>query len=538
VKGSEWWAREVPEGKLGDDYTFAILEAIRAGHAYFERRTITDGDLTFDVMTAPLAIGDADDHVFLLGLSAEAVDMIALELEKQGVRVMSPTPTLYDIAARHSEQIGPHTIPTLIPGASNGAVGMTKHAAKLHADAIAKDRSHRSAFIPAACKTYALHPYLADPGDFIRDGYACEYGWLLAGRVGWGSKNFTGDGYVVQPAEWAHFYRTFRDYSMGALFVFRAAKLGCVAVDLADCRRAGAVAARVAPLRPVPFIVHPECRKPFTRSSGPDTEPSIPTPVSRPELRRGSTGEVVKRWQQILMSAGFDLAPWNDDGAFGKLTHNATVGYQTERGLPGTGVVDARTWAAVGTAPIRRDDPNDDITAIIRAENFRWANRDLVDWLVIHTIEIAEASTSADRTAWWFGGKYTAAPMVSSHYCFDDDSTILCVPEEHVAFTAPGANRRGVHFEHAGFARQTVEQWFDPFSRRMLARSAKRAARVCERWDIPVRFVDWQGLNAGERGITTHYQVSRGPGKGRTDHGDPGKAFPMSAYLDMVRQEM
>lgn len=540
MKGSEWWASEVPEGTLGDDYTLAILEAIRAGHAHLAFETVAADGLVFNIMRAPLAIGTPDDHVFLFGLSAEAVDMIAIELGKRGVEVMSPTPALYDLAAEDERavQIGPHTLPTLL-GVSNGAAGMTKRAAKAHADAVARDMSSPCAFAPACCKTYTLHPYLADPSDQIRDGYACEYGWRLPGRVGWGSKNFSRSGYVVQPAEWAHFYRHFRDYSMGAVFVLVAATLDGEAVDLRDCRRAGAVAARVAPAGPVPFVVHPECREPLTARSGPTTVPSRPSPPPwpRPVLRKGSKGEPVKRWQRALMAAGYDIAPYGDDGDFGKLTHNATVGFQRERGLPGTGVVDDPTWAAIGTEPVERDEPDGGITEEIRATNFTWANRTSVDHVVIHTIEIVEASTSADNCAKWFGSG-ARAPRASAHYCLDDDSTILCVPEEHVAWAAPGCNRTGIQLEHAGYARQTAEQWFDPFSRRMLARSAKITAAICKRWGIPVRFVDAAGLLRGERGITTHYQVTLGPGKGRTNHVDPGRGFPMSTYLDMVEKEM
>ena len=92
--------------------------------------------------------------------------------------------------------------------------------------------------------------------------------------------------------------------------------------------------------------------------------------------------------------------------------------------------------------------------------------------------------------------------------------------------------------EHAGYARQSCDEWFDPFSRRMLARSAKIAAAICTRWNIPVRFVDAAGLMRGERGITTHYQVTKGPGKGRTTHTDPGRGFPVSTYLGMIQEAM
>jgi hypothetical protein len=530
MKGSTWWREEVPE-KLGDGYTAAIVEAIADGHAVFDWITVVDGDFEFEIMRAPLAIGEPDDFVFLLGLTAEAVDMIARALGD----VMGPTPALWDLASQDARQVqvGPHTLPTLI-GRQNGAAGMTKSAAKAHADALAKVPA--GAFMSASVKCYALHPYTGDDAVAGRRArHACEYGWRLAGRVGWGSKASTGAGYVVQPPQWAHGYRDFWDYSMGGIYVRIAARHRGAAVNLAELALAGAVAPRVAPAGAVPFIVHPECRNALDGlSRGADTDPAPPPSSGRPLLVRGSKGSAVTDWQRVLVAGGFSLAPYGADGSFGNMTHNATVGWKHERGLPGDGVVDAATWAAIELEPIERAEPDGEITATVLATNFTRANRTTVDNVVIHTIEIVEASYSADRTAAWFAsGK--RAPRASANYCLDDNSTILCVPEEHVAWAAPGLNRRGIQLEHAGFARQSADEWFDPFSRRMLVRSAKLTAAICEHWNIPIVFVDAAGLLRGERGITTHYQVARGPGKGKTDHGDPGRGFPMSTFLDMVR---
>lgn len=532
MRGSVWWDT-VPKGVLGDDYTVCVLDAIRAGHAYYDVDEYLADGVTFFGFDAPLAIGTREDHVFLLGLSAEAVDMIAIELGNQGVDVLSPTPALYDAMAKDAKVIGPHTIGSLIPGASNGSVGMTKHAAKLHSDAITRDRDCLSQNIVSACKTYVLHPHMGSIGG-NRKGYACEYGWKLPGRSGWGHASHSLPGlYVVQNPQWAHSYRNFRDYSMGAVFVMREGQ-----------RRDGSVVdmrEHVQAQSQVPFILNPDCRIPLRTAERASRVPVSRVPFAAPVLRLGSSGPDVATWQRILMSCGFDLAPYADDGDFGKLTHNATVGFQKERGLRASGVVNDTTWAMSAAAPIPRRRPTSDVTDTILAKNFRWADRKEVDNICIHTIEGVEASTTADRTAMWFQGRYTNAPMASAHYLFDDDSTILGVPEQHIAFCAPGLNHNGIHFEHAGYARQTLEQWLDPFGRRMLSRSAKRAARCCEAWDIPPRFVDWRALNAGgaaSRGITTHYQVTLGPGKGRTTHYDPGKAFPMSTYIDMVKQEM
>lgn len=507
IAGSEWWDAEVPE-TLGDAYTSAVLAAVRGGHAVVEWMTIRQEELEFEVMRAPLAVGTFDDHVFCLGLSAEAVDLIGAELGE----VMLMTPQLWDHMAfeARQHQIGPHTLPALL-GVPNGRAGMTKTAAKAHADAIAKDRPFPCAAIAGCCKTYVLSPN-------YRKGFACEYGWRLAGPVGWGSRSATGAGYVVQPAQWAHSYQHFWDYSMAAVYVKRRAKLSGRVVDLADLAQQGHPL--VAP-QPVAYITHPELGE----------APETVREVIPETIRLGSKGDVVREWQRVLTRAGYPLAPWGVDGHFGKLTQNATIAWQKERGLDATGVVDGHVWAARDKAPVPRPDPELEILWY-PAVNFRIANRKTVDLIVLHTIEITEASISGDQTAFWMGGRYADAPRVSAHYCIDDDSVYQCVRSEHVAWAAPGANHNGIQIEHAGFARQTLEQWQDQYSTRMLELSAQVAALECKQWDIPIKYVE---AIKGARGITTHRSVSRNVGRGRTDHGDPGPSFPMGWYIERVR---
>jgi len=531
MRGSAWWRDSVPE-KLGDGYTAAILDAIKRGGAVFDWMTIISGEFEFEIMRAPLAIGEPGDFVFLLGLTGEAVDMIASALGD----VMSPTPALWDRASERQAQIGPFTLPTLI-GQQNGAAGMTKSAAKAHADALAK--ADQGGLMSAAVKCYVLHPYHGAAGAVAgrRAGFACEYGWRLPGAVGWGSKASTGSGFVVQPAQWAHSYRSFWDYSMSGIFVKTAARFGGARVDLAQLARGGATSPAVAPFGAVPFIVHPERRSAVEGTARPtDTDPAPPPSGGRVALRLGARGPVVGDWQRVLVAEGFSLAPFGVDGAFGQLTHNATVGWQRAHGLPATGGVSGADWLAVGRDPIERDEPVGGVSSTMLATNYTRAHRTEVHNVVLHSMEAPEASTTAESVAAWFAsGK--RAPRASAHYCVDDDSTVLCVDETDIAWAAPGANKRGVQIEHAGYARQTLEQWLDPFSRRMLGRSAKITAAICARWKIPIVFVDASGLLRGERGITTHYQVSQGPGRGKTAHTDPGRGFPMSTFLEMVRRE-
>lgn len=58
-------------------------------------------------------------------------------------------------------------------------------------------------------------------------------------------------------------------------------------------------------------------------------------------LRRGSTGDAVKRWQNFLLGQGFD--PKGTDGKFGKDTAAATRAFQRANGLAETGETDNAT---------------------------------------------------------------------------------------------------------------------------------------------------------------------------------------------------
>lgn len=126
------------------------------------------------------------------------------------------------------------------------------------------------------------------------------------------------------------------------------------------------------------------------------------------------------------------------------------------------------------------------------------------------------------------------AEGVVSHNCVDADSIVQCVPDHDVAFAAPGANANGIQIELSGFARQTAVDWGDDFSRKTLARAAGLVARVLRENKIEPAYVDWIALKrGGARGITTHDDVSRA--FKQSTHTDPGKGFPMTAFVEAVR---
>jgi N-acetyl-anhydromuramyl-L-alanine amidase AmpD len=166
----------------------------------------------------------------------------------------------------------------------------------------------------------------------------------------------------------------------------------------------------------------------------------------------------------------------------------------------------------------------------IEAAHFTPANRMSLDWIVLHSMESSEKPGTARNVAFWFAGP--KAPMASAHYLLDNVEVIQSVRDKDIAWHAPGANARGIGIEHAGRASQTFAEWQDAFSMAMLRRSIELCAVLCRTWGIPARSVDAAGLLAGERGLTTHAEVSRAWKK--SSHWDPGPAFPLAWYVRSV----
>lgn len=150
--------------------------------------------------------------------------------------------------------------------------------------------------------------------------------------------------------------------------------------------------------------------------------------------------------------------------------------------------------------------------------------------VVIHTMEIAERDGAAEACAAWF-----ASPVseVSAHYCVDAETTIQSVREADVAWHARGGNANSIGIELAGYAGQQGRDWRDDYSRAVLERAARLTAEVCGRYGIPIRRLRAAGLVAGRRGVTGHADVSAAFRK--SDHWDPGPAFPWGAFLRLAR---
>lgn len=151
---------------------------------------------------------------------------------------------------------------------------------------------------------------------------------------------------------------------------------------------------------------------------------------------------------------------------------------------------------------------------------------------VLHSAETPEIAGEADNVAGWFAREESQA---SAHYVVDADSVIQCVKEKDIAWAAPGANQNGIHVEMAGKAAQTSDQWFDAYSTRVLELASALVADICRRNRIPTAPIGAAGLLMGLPGITTHLAVSQAFKK--SNHTDPGEAFPLNAFIEMVRRK-
>lgn len=164
----------------------------------------------------------------------------------------------------------------------------------------------------------------------------------------------------------------------------------------------------------------------------------------------------------------------------------------------------------------------------IQANRFRVANRDHIDWIVIHTIECPRTDTAALGCARDFA---VTSDARSAHYCIDNGTIIHCVQEKDIAFAAP-PNGPGMQLEHAGRASMTMDQWADDYSTAMLLLSAQLSASISLRYDVPLVWLSAQDLIDGRRGFTSHAHIS--DAFHQTDHQDPGPNFPQETYLEMV----
>lgn len=157
--------------------------------------------------------------------------------------------------------------------------------------------------------------------------------------------------------------------------------------------------------------------------------------------------------------------------------------------------------------------------------------------LVLHSMEAPEKGDTAETCARYFQNPPRVA---SAHLCVDNNSVVQSVQFEREAAGAKGGpyrgstiNGYGIHIEHAGYARQTPDDWADPFSTQMLYLSSMAAADICIRYHIPPYRLSVPELASGKSGICTHFDVTKAFNVSG-GHTDPGLGFPIVRYTSMI----
>lgn len=174
----------------------------------------------------------------------------------------------------------------------------------------------------------------------------------------------------------------------------------------------------------------------------------------------------------------------------------------------------------------------------VQANNYTKGRLRPIRLIVIHDMESPEKGDTAEAVARYFA---TTTRQASAHYNIDNNSIVQSVRDKDTAWAAKNANADGLHIEHAGFAKQNRHEWTDRYSRAMLALSAKLVAKKCLQYDIPVRKLSWQEIDAGKKGICGHWDVTlwcQKTGRPNSGHHDPGDDFPWDVYIGMVKAEV
>lgn len=137
----------------------------------------------------------------------------------------------------------------------------------------------------------------------------------------------------------------------------------------------------------------------------------------------------------------------------------------------------------------------------------------------------------------------------SAHYITDPAETIQGLGDSWVGYAAP-PNRHSLHiemcdipgpvpgdsmFSAAAKAARKRWRWLKPNQRAMLARTATLTAELCLAYDVPPWFRTARQLRAGQRGVTTHNEVSSA--WHQSTHWDPG-FWPRFRFMRMVRAEV
>lgn len=202
---------------------------------------------------------------------------------------------------------------------------------------------------------------------------------------------------------------------------------------------------------------------------------------------RHSKGPEVTAWQELLVVLSY-LQTQDVDGDFGSRTEKATIQFQLARGLDGDGSVGDETRAAASKAPRTPSTGLFDARwHFVQAKHFqRPVVPRVVTTIGLHSMQHPNRPDTAEGVAAWFAGLRGDAPEASAHANVDQDSIVLSVKPEDIAWAAQGGNWHGYHIEQAGYAAWTREQWLAEPNRSTLELAASHISLACKHFGLPI----------------------------------------------------
>lgn len=152
-----------------------------------------------------------------------------------------------------------------------------------------------------------------------------------------------------------------------------------------------------------------------------------------------------------------------------------------------------------------------------------------IRWIVVHDSEADLPTTGAEAVGRYFESK---AAQGSTHFGVDNDTTQRYLPDNAIAWGAPGANTTGIHIEFMGKASHSRAKWLSHHGL-MFKRGGWLIAHLAKKYGVPIKLLTVTEIKAGQKGIVTHALLTKALRRGT--HTDPGPGFPMDLLLSYAR---
>lgn len=166
----------------------------------------------------------------------------------------------------------------------------------------------------------------------------------------------------------------------------------------------------------------------------------------------------------------------------------------------------------------------------VQARNHGPANNFPINRIVIHGTVTQCVPGGARAVARMFANTSRDA---STQYIVDPGEIVQAVRDDTIAYGAP-PNKGAIHVEQCDMQEGPASRWQDANHQAMLRLAAALVARLCLKYDVPIRKLNAADLKAGRRGICGHSDVSQA--WHQTTHVDPGTAYPWDQFLALVRE--